>query len=234
MPVSQSEFAKAIYFAGVGGADTVAEARLKLLQAMSDLKLVGKNVPNCGPQGPYVAGELRYRARNVSEYIQRVHHPTGKGQVAVVYIGETHVGASSDAKVAARGARDHKRAEDVLANLSGAAGYQTVVVFERGMNYRLASGSELNVVREENLTTYSGIPFGQGLRANIRTAVVAAYLAAYLAHGDQEQNVLFVIFFGDNHADLSRQMEYFVTAGSRYCIDWLEKRPRSYAHAPGA
>lgn len=134
----------------------------------------------------------------------------------VVVVGEAHTDA-----------RDIARAQGMLGTIDNAAlptpGY---IVFERGLPYPAVNNSEM--IRELNLTTGVGFPatFYEGLFPEDRSYIVAGYLVARAACGNQISKNNIMLFFGALHEDILTFFEHI----TRQCgsADHLLKVPRNY------
>jgi hypothetical protein len=229
--ITQSEYAKAIYGAGVAEREqddrhhdisaTGQFVRDKVLAGLATLDFKATHKPNGPLLGCVKTGKVGPKPAKIADAALKVHGSSGIGQVTIVFVGEAH-----DSAV------DQSRATDLISKIGDNPSFSDcVLVVERGMSYAIPQTHSR--IREENVSSISGFEFGkEKLEHDNRTIVVAGYLLAWCACGDQRRSTLFFVFFGDRHADLADQFEYLVKAGSRYGIDWVEKRPRSYCYVP--
>ena len=233
--ISQSAYAKAILASGVADRKQTAdhhdisatgkEIRDRVLQAIRSLDIKATNKPSGGSVASVDMGKVGPKAGKIAGAAAKLHGGGG-GQLSIVFVGEGHESIT-----------DSARAQSLLDEIGTNPSFNDVVlVLERGFyaRYRLPQ-SITSRVREENITSANGWEFGvDKLEHDNRTIVVAGYMLAHAADGDQNRNVLFVVVFGDRHADLAEQFEYLVRAASRYGVDWVEKRPRCYCRATSA
>lgn len=227
--ISQSQYAQAILKAGIAKREETPdhhdipakgqEIRNRVLQAIGDLGITATNKPGGTAMASVDMGKIGPKSGKIADAAVKLHS-TGGGQVGIVFVGEGHTSAS-----------DTERAQGLMTKIGSNASFNdTVIVLERGMTYQLPPGPTR--VREETITSANGWEFGvDKLEHDNRTIAVAGYMFAYAASDDQSRNILFIVLFGDRHADLADQFEYLVKSAGRYGVDWVEKRPRCYCRA---
>lgn len=237
MPVSMSDYGNAIYSAGVAERaktpthhDIPAKGQFvrdRVLQGIKSLGLTGTDHLKSGPQVPVFFGKVGPKSQKIVDTAIKIHSPNKSGQISIIFVGESHKSES-----------DHLRSQDVMTKIGKTGAYDDLVlVYERKLKYERPFGftciDEDVLGRSDKYFGESSNSFGiDKIEPDNRTIVVAGYMFAYCASDDQRKNVVFVVFFGDRHADMAKQFEYFVTAGARIGIDWVEKRARGYFHAP--
>ncbi len=136
------------------------------------------------------------------------------GQITTVFVGETHTPQ-----------RDLTRGQSLIDQMIGDPSARGLIVLERGMTY-MTQGFGSTVALETNLTDSSAQPnLGFGLTAKKRSLVVAGYVFLCVAGGNQIAHDRVLLLCGENHSDIVKGFEYFVTHTT---LTWMAKRPRSH------
>ncbi|QCO14791.1 hypothetical protein D3869_05915 [Azospirillum brasilense] len=219
LPVASNTYADTIFKSGVGKKG-LQESRTAIMEALRILKPVPVNVPQSFNLPAEPAAPLA--SQKIIPTIKALRNGRAEpGQISIVLVGETHTSAD-----------DRERAETVATAVQNRDIVPDMVIRERGLTYD--TRPTVSPVSESYLTQslLYGAPhhdFGLDmLDVHQRSSVIAGYIAGSLAGGDQTTHDIILIFFGEQHSDILTELEYYIGNGSRFGIEWLQRRPRRY------
>lgn len=199
--VNQRQYAEILYkcLSGLGITGLSADARNgvvreAVLRAMNEL-VTPVYVSKYADENEIVVAGSRFPDALFA--IKQSHASLDDGSISISFVGENHNLIS-----------DKDRAQKLISQIFEEIGKPYLVVFERGLTYSVAD-SPVEVAREENLTTVTNVDFGMALTCEQRSMVIAGYIVACLASGSQDTKDKVVIFYGENHCDILKNIKYF-------------------------
>lgn len=205
--LSGSAYANAFVDKKIG---TESDLLQSVIQVVQSQILNSTNVP----AGQNRASEDSWGAsKKALKHIESTHQNIPPGCISISFLGETHK-LDSDAAVAA----------SVLGNHGGA----DLIFYERKLHANMGGPYQgptvhTNTIREEQLTTYTwGTNWGQALGYRERDLVIAGYLVACAASGDQAGAAKIILLCGENHVGILHRFNQLAESAA----PWLLKRKR--------
>lgn len=193
LQINQRQYAETFYNNLLGLGITTGNVRTAVIATINEL---------VEPTSPLQFLEKNKTTLKNSNYkhtlfnIKKNHAALTPGAISISFIGEDHSLSA-----------DKDRAEELLNNITIDDDH-FLLAFERGLTYS-TSNMPVLTVREENITRAFNNNFGLDLNAEQRSLVMAGYITACLASGDQQTKDKVLIFFGENHHDILEHIEYF-------------------------
>lgn len=148
----------------------------------------------------------------LSADIQALFNRNKPGLSALVFLGECR-----------QDEEDQKRALDFLDGIAQNKLATDLVIFERGMNYKLPE--QVPYLIESQLTQAGPVDFGWGLTRRQRNMILAGYLVLCLASGDQRDKSNILLFFNESQRNVFSMIDHYAHHTDAY---YLNNKPRTF------